>query len=192
MKEVDRRTQVLTELSGSLGFSDMVVKTNELKKTRPYWRNQAPGDHRVLDEEAVDVVIPPHGNVAMQFRFIIQLEKILDDYNSHGNIIRMVPSSCRGTVMTVSIKLSKLNSLLDKLGDLPEVEKAEEIENELSGQPVVPIFSKRFEFLTRSGIKPSKRVRVTLKESDRAESSLATTRDTHTAIQERIPVLSWA
>jgi len=189
MREVDRRTQVLTELSGSLGFSDMVVKTNELKKTRPYWRNQPLGDRKALDEEVVDVVIPPH-NVAIQFRFITQLEKILDDYNSHGNIIRIVPSWDRGTVIAISMRPSKLNSLLDKLGNMPEVEKAEEIENELSGQPAVPIFSKRFELLTRSGIKPSKKVRVTLKESEEAENGLATTRDTHTAIQERIPVLA--
>ncbi|GEM_PF-4874936 len=191
MREADRRTQVLTELSGSLGFSDMLVKTSELKKTRSYWRNQAPRDYRVPGEEAVDIVIPPHDNAAMQFRFITQLQKILDDYDSHGSIIRMVPSSCRGTVITVSIKLSKLTCLLDRLSDMPEVEKVEKIENELPGQSAVPVFPKRFEFFTRSAIQANKRVHVTLKEGNGAENSLTATSDALTTIQEHIPVATY-
>jgi len=88
MREVDKRTQILRELTGSLGLSDTTVKHNELKKTRPYWSNQRPGDQKPLGQETVDLVISPDADVPSLFRFIVQLEKVLDDYGTHGNITR--------------------------------------------------------------------------------------------------------
>jgi hypothetical protein len=161
MREVDRRTQALRELSRSLEPMDTIVRTNELKRTRLYWRSQPIGDRKALDEDAVDMVIPPHGNVPMLLGFIVQLEKILDD--TRGHIVRVVGSWDRGAVITISMRLSRLGSLLGRLGNMPEVEKVEEVGQELPDGPAVSIPSNRFEFLTRSGVKPGKRVRVTLK-----------------------------
>jgi len=184
MREVNTRTQVLRELSSSLGLSDTRVKTNGLRKTCPYWRSQPLGDWNPLHEETVEVVIPPQGNAAMVLNFIVQLEKILDDYDTHGSIIRMVPLRDWGTIITARMKLRKLNCLVERLGNLPEVE---EVKEEPSNSPADSISAKRFEFLTKLGTKLDKRIYVTFNGAEKAEKKLAT-EDTDTAGQELVPV----
>ncbi len=108
---------------------------------------------------AVELVIPPPDNAAQLLRFMCQLEEILRD---NFVIVWAVVSRDRDTVITIqprSTTRDDLSSLLIKLANMPEVDKVEE----LAG--AFPSFPKRFGFLLKLGISPSKRLRVTLKET---------------------------
>lgn len=183
MGRLEKRTQTLRELPNPLGLSDSVVKVNELTKTRAYWRNQSRGDFTGLADEAVDLVISPPGNVARLLGFICQLEKVLDGHDTYGSVMRIVPSGHRGVVITISGQPSRVSNLIDRLGDMPGVEKVE-MEPAISGIP------RRFEFLTKPGSSPSSRVvRVTLEPTDQASQVQATVKDTDVTGRDVLPVL---
>ena len=163
MKELVGRTQALRELSDSL------AEKNELKKMQVYWRNQPVGNLAGLVEEAVDLVISPADNAARLFRFIGQLEGTLHD--RQVGIKHMAPSWDWGTVITILPRSRTLADLIDKLDNMTDVEK---VEAEPLAGSAISTFPKRFGFLTRLGISPSKRIHVTLKQTSIARQELAT------------------
>ena len=122
-----------------------------------------------LVEEAVELVIPAPANTAWLLRFMCHLEEILHD--DFASIICTVGSWDRGTVITIVPHSATLSSLLITLANMPEVEKVEE---EPLERGTFSSFTKKFRLLPSLGINPSKRIRVTLKETDMAKQQLVT------------------
>lgn len=120
-----------------------------------------------LVEEAVELLIPPPTNAARLLKFMCQLGEILHD--DFASIICTVGSWDGGTVITIQPQPATSASLPLMLANMPEVEKVEE-------QPLAAgVFSgvaKKLGFLPKSGISCSKRLRVTLKETDTARQEL--------------------
>jgi len=120
---------------------------------------------RQVVKEAVELVIPPPHNAAQVLRFICQLGEILHD-NSASILWAVFPRDC-DTVITTQLQPTTFSSLLIKLANMPEVEKAEE---EPLAEGAFSRLPKRLRFLLNSGISPRKRVvRVTLKETGIAQ-----------------------
>lgn len=131
-----------------------------------YWSKQSPDYREDSAEEAVELVVPPPTNATRLLRFMCQLEESFH-YNrdNYAYITHSVGSWNRGTVITILLQPSRLTSLLDKLGNITEVEKVEE---EPVAKGAVSSLPKEFGVLPRSSISPSKRIRVTLKETSMA------------------------
>jgi len=122
-----------------------------------------------LVEEAVELVIPPPADAAWLLRFMCHLEELLHD--DLASIICTVGSWDRGTVITIVPHSATLSSLLITLANMPEVEKVEE---EPLERGTFSSFTKKFRLLPSLGINPSKRIRVTLKETGMARQQLVT------------------
>jgi len=95
-------------------------------------------------------------------------EKLQDNY---AGIMHTVGSWDLGTVITIWLYPTRLSSLLDKLGNMPEVEKVDE---EPLASGASSSFPEKFGVLPRPSIIPGKRLRITLKETGIASQGLAT------------------
>lgn len=119
-------------------------------------------------EEMVELVIPPPANATQLLRFMCQLGGMLHD--DFGSIISTVGSWNSSTVITVRTSSTTPADLLIQLANMPEVEKVEE-------QPLprdtFPSLTKNFRLRPRLRISLSKRLRVTLKETEVAKQELA-------------------
>ena len=128
-----------------------------------YWSKQLPEGSEGFVEESVELVVPPPADAAQLLRFICQLEERLHDkYDDYASIMHTVGSWDRGTVITILLKPDRLSSLQDKLGNMPEVEQVDE---EPLASGASSSFPEKFGVLPRPSIIPSKRLRVTLKET---------------------------
>ena len=162
MKDLGRRTGELQESKEDEDkFAELAETMREV-----YWSRQFPDDRKGLGEEVVELVDPPPADAARLLRFMCQLEERLHDkYYNYASIMHTAGSWHRGTVITILLKPARLSGLLDKLGNIPEVEKVEE-------QPLArdasASFPKKFGVLPMSSISPGKRIRVTLKETEMA------------------------
>ncbi len=162
-ESVDHRVEALRAGAASYLLKDITCGELTQAIREVYRSNQLSKDHGDFVEEAVDLVVPPPANAARLLRFMCQLEEGLpDNYSNYTNIIHTVGSWDRGTIITISLKLTALSSFLNKLGNMPDVEKVEE---EPLPRGVFSTFHKKFWTLPRSRNSPSKRVRVTLKET---------------------------
>jgi len=120
-----------------------------------------------LVDETVELIIPPSANAAQLLRFMCQLEEMLhDDSTSFANIVYTVGSWNHGTVITLRIRHNATFSLPIMLTNMPNVEKVEE---EPLTKDAPPSFLKKFNFLSKSSLSPSKRICVTLKETGMAD-----------------------
>jgi len=135
-----------------------------------YWSKQSPENHGGFVEEVVELVVPPSANATRLLSFMCQLEERLNDPDNHNHyhasIMHTVGTWDWGTVITVLVRPTALSSLVDQLGNMPEVEKVEE---EPRARGAFSSFPKKFGALPRLGISPSKRFRVTLKETSVAQ-----------------------
>ncbi len=123
---------------------------------------QVYSDRPLVVKETVELVIPPPDNAAQLLRFMCQLGEILHD-NSASILWEAVSRDC-DTVITILTQPATSSSLLIKLANMPEVDKVEELAGgAFSSLP------KRFGFLPRLGISPSKRFSVTLEETGVAQ-----------------------
>lgn len=129
-----------------------------------YWSKQSSEGGVGFVEETVELVIPPLTDAAQLLRFICQLEEVLDD--NYASIAHMIGSWEWGTVITVLLQSTTLSALLDKLGNMPELEKLEE---EPVARGTSSSYPRKFGVLPRLSISPSKRIRVTLKETSMAK-----------------------
>lgn len=128
-----------------------------------YWNKQLSTDSDDSAEDAIELVVPPSTNASHLLSFMCRLEERLhDNDDNYACILHTVGSWERGTVITISLKPARLHNLMDKLDDMPGVEKVED-EPLASGSSFN--FRRKFRALPRPGISPSKRVRITLKET---------------------------
>ncbi len=169
-ESVDYRVEALKAGAASYLLRDITCGELTQAIREIYRGNQLSKDHGDFIEEAVELVVPPPANAARLLRFMCQLEEGLhDNYNNYASIIHTVGSWDRGTVITISLKPATFSSFLDKLGSMPNVEKVEE---EPVARGAFSSFPKKFGILQRSRISPSKRVRITLKETSMARQEL--------------------
>jgi CheY-like chemotaxis protein len=110
-------------------------------------------------EEIIElIVLPPTSNIVL-VNFMYRLGSVLDD--DFASIVCTVGSWDKGSVITVRSKRTRSFCLETELAHIPEVEKVEEealTEDASSG------LSRKAEFLPRLGIKPDRRLLVTLGE----------------------------
>ncbi len=171
MKNPEDRNNSLQELvdvltsPGLSGNSDTLVDKNELKKTQVYRRSWSSENLGGSVEEVINLVISTD-NTPRLLRFTGQLEEALHDQDTYGSIMHMAPFCERNIAITIMAQPVKIDSLVDKLRNMPEVEK---VEVELLTDTAISGFPQRFGFLMRLGTSPSKKVCVTLKEPVLAE-----------------------
>ncbi len=153
--------------AGAAAFLLKDIKGPELAQViREVYRNKhSLGEGRSFINE-VELVISPTADAAQLFRFVGQLEETYKD--SHSGIRQMVGSWDKGTVITIQLFDNPLVNFLDRLGNMPEVEKVDE-EPLARGAFSSPL--KKFWVLPGSSISPSKRISVTLKETGMARQS---------------------
>jgi len=116
-----------------------------------------------IQEEAVELVVPPSTNIPWLLRFMVQLEKILHDNDSRGSMLSTVRSWDCGAVITVLLEPTQVSNLVIKLACMPDVEKVEE---DWPATGAFSSFADRLRVLPTSSINPSKRFYLTLKEPD--------------------------
>ncbi|MBA7690896.1 hypothetical protein ES703_99431 [subsurface metagenome] len=158
-ESLDYRAEALEAGAASYLLKD-VTRVELAQAIRQVYSNRP-----LVVKEAVELVIPPPHNAAQVLRFICQLGEILHD-NSASILWAVFPRDC-DTVITTQLQPTTFSSLLIKLANMPEVEKAEE---EPLAEGAFSRLPKRLRFLLNSGISPRKRVvRVTLKETGIAQ-----------------------
>lgn len=162
----DYRDEVLEAGAASYLLSDITREELTQAIRRVYQNRQSLNECEPFVNETVELVIPPSANAAQLVRFMCQLEEILhDDSTSFANIIYTVGSWNCSTVITLRIRRNAPFSLPIMLTNMPNVEKVEE---EPLTKDAPPSFPKKFSFLSKSSISPSKRICVTLKETGMA------------------------
>ena len=159
--------------AGAAGYLLKDIKRAELTQgIREVYQNrhsleEHEKEHRdVVGEAVVDLVVPPSVKAAHLVEFTDQLEKTLD-----AKILFTVGSWDWGVAITIQTpKPMLLANLLDRLRDIPDVEKAEEprIRNGFHS------FLKKFRIMSRSRTSLRKRILVSLKQRSVAKQGLAT------------------
>jgi len=160
---MERRVEALE--AGAAGYLVKGVTHVELAQTirKVYQNRHLPEAHEGFAEDEVELVVSPPANAARLLKFMCHLEEMLQDSSdNYAGIVHMVGSWDWGTVITILVKPAALSSVLDRLGNMPEVGKLEE---ESPAEGAFSSLPRRFGILPRSGIRPSKRVRVTLGEA---------------------------
>lgn len=143
--------------AGAAGYFIWGMNTSELPETiRQVYQNE----HSIEEggnpiDETVELVIPSCAGVWRTSRFIDEVGKTLD-----VSVLQTVGSWKEGTVVTVIPKNESLPDLMDRLYDVPGVEKAEE---DRSGVEGLSNFFKKFRMLRGSRINhKNNRILVTL------------------------------
>lgn len=124
-----------------------------------------------LVDESVELVLPPCDNARRLLKLMGQLENRLHEDDSYGSIMRTAYLRDGGITITILMRPIKISSLVIKLANMSEVERVEE------GSHITGAFSSfpnKFEGPLVSSIRPTKSVRVTLKEADIARRERAT------------------
>lgn len=156
-ESLDYRAEALEAGAASYLLKD-VTRVELAQSIRQVYSNRP-----LVVKEAVELVIPPPDNAAQLLRFMCQLGEILD--NSASILWEAASRDC-DTVITILTEPATSSSLLIKLANMPEVDKVEE---EPLAEGTFSSLPKRFGFLLRLGISPSKRFSVTLKETGIAQ-----------------------
>ena len=155
--------------AGADGYLLKNINGTELVQTirRIYRNNHPPEEHR-HSAEKVELVIPLPHTAARLLGFIDQIEKTLD-----ASILQTVGSWNWGTAITVLLESIPGKDILDKLKNMPDVEKVEDavkVEEELpttNGLSGLPRKLKMFP-------SPKKRIQITLKKDVMAGQQIRT------------------
>jgi len=159
-ESADYRAEALE--AGAAGYLLKDITGTELVQTiKQVYRDRHSSKECVdLVEEAIELVVPPPANATQLLRFMSQLAEILHD--GFASIICTVGSWDGGTTISIRPHSTTPSSLLITLVNIPEVDKVEE---EPLTKSVFPGFRKKVGVLSSLGVSPSKRFRVTLKET---------------------------
>ena len=172
-KDLNLKTQVLRDIAGSIDimnpadFSSQDDITSSIKSKRInreiYWRSQSAVKPIGLDSESFELAILSCGDVSSLLRFMGQLDGMLNDPDSYGDILRTAHTRDCGTIVTIQMQPAKIGNLMLKFANLPEVEKVEQepvaigVSSGSAGESArLPI----------SSSEPDKRIYITLKEAD--------------------------
>ncbi len=164
-KEPGRRTSALRELADSLDilnpadFRDQVGTKNERKNSELCWRSRLPVKPSGFDAESFELVVLPCGDAPRLLRFMGQLDGMLHDDDSYGDILRTAHTWEGGAVITIQLQPTKLSNLVLKMALIPEVDKVAE------GPPETGAafsFLQRFGNVLMSAISASKKICITL------------------------------
>lgn len=151
--------------AGAASYLLKDITGNELAQAirEVYWNSQLPDDHNNFNEEAIELIIPPSTNSSLLLSFIYLLEKRLCDPFTHVSIMHIIGSWDWGTIITLSLSSNQSVNLLEKLENLPEVERVEQKPLIRGTHPVLP---KKFGTLPKPRISPNKIIHITLKETN--------------------------
>ncbi len=157
----DYRAEALDAGAASYLLRD-ITREEFTQAIRQVYLNSHPEKERdSLVEEVIELVVPPPANAAQLLRFMCRLTELLHD--GFASIICTVGSWDRGTTITIRSQPTMPSNLVIELANMSEVEKVEE---EPMTKGILPGFTKKFERLLSLGINPSKRLHITLKETD--------------------------
>lgn len=168
-ESVNYRVEALEAGAASYLLTDITRAELAQAIREVYWRKQLPEDRESLVEKAIELVVSPAAKAARLLRFMCQLEEGLNDNDSYdcACIMHTVGSWDRGSIITLSLGNNPLENFLEGLANMTDVEK---IEEEPLAEDAFSSYPKKFGTLPGSSISSSKRVRVTLKETDMAEN----------------------
>ena len=122
-----KKNRGLSEISELLqGFSDVPRKVNESKGSSINSRNRYIGGSTGFFEQEVKLFIPSSIGFTQLYRFTTQLDEGLLHRGIAENLVSMVPSRSKGTIFKLAFRPNKLSVLMDKLHNMPDVEKVEE------------------------------------------------------------------
>ena len=164
-KELGRRTSALLELADSLDildsadFRDQVGTKNERKNSELCWRSRLPVKPSGFGAESFELVVLPCGDAPRLLRFMGQLDGMLHDDDSYGDILRTAHTWEGGAVITIQMQPTKFSNLVLKMALIPEVDKVAE------GPPAtgaVSSFLQRFGSLLMSAISAGRKICITL------------------------------
>ena len=164
-KDIGRRIQELLELADSLDildsadFRDQVGTKNERKNSELCRRSRLPVKPSGFDAESFELIVLPLGDAPRLLRFMGQLEGMLHDDDTYGDILRTAHTWEGGAVITIQMQPTKFSNLVLKMALIPEVDKVAE------GPPArgaVSSFVQRFGSLLMSAISASRKICITL------------------------------
>ena len=112
-------------------------------------------------EETVELVVPPPVDSAQLFRFVCEIDELLESKGYNKSLQQMVGSWKRGTTITVLLGHNKLANLLNDLRKMPDVEQMEEQRPAIGGFPNHPSQS---QIKTKSRACTRSRLLITLKQ----------------------------
>ena len=113
--------------------------------------------------QTVDLVLPISTPISRVAIFMIEVGKILSNYNCHSSIASQHRFANRGFVISIDVPTSLLSNLVIQLANMADVVKVEE---EPLAITVSPPFPNNPVALLASNIKPNKRIHVCLKDTD--------------------------
>jgi len=134
------------------------IKGKDLAETiREVYRNEHPpeGKGESSSEETIELVVHPSADAAQLLRFTNQVEKKL-----HACILQTVGSWDWGTAITIMVKPDESETIVDQLGEMPDVEK---VEAEPLTKDHLSSFLKKIMNSPKSARSPKGRLMVTLK-----------------------------
>lgn len=160
---VDRLVEALE--AGVAGYFLQDMRRDQLAEgIRQVYRNENLLGERDGFVEEVDLVVSLPAGAAQLSRFTGQVEKAL-----RARVMETVGSSDWGTTITVLLKPTLLANVIDKLGNICDVEKVEE---EPPARGRFPSILDRFRALSRSRANLRRRILIALKETDMADQGL--------------------
>ena len=166
---VDYRVEALEAGAANYLLKD-VARTELVQVIRRVYRDRhSSKECNGLVEESVELVIPSLAEASWMLRFMCQLGEIL--HEKADSIICTVGSWDCDTIITVHPESITPSNLLITLANMPEVEKVEE---ESLPKSILSSFSRKFGALSRLRINPTRRLRVTLRETDVVKQEFTT------------------
>ena len=172
-KDLGRRAQLLGGLMDSLDivdpadFSDQGDTTNNIKSKRKNrelcWRSRSPVKPVGFGSESFELGILWCGDASRLLRFMGQLDGMLHDSDSYGDILRIAHTCGRDTIVTIQMQPTKFSNLMLKMAIMPGVERVAKGPLATGTLAIIP---QKSGAQLLSGISLSKRVRVSLKETE--------------------------
>ena len=170
MLDLMTRPQPLRELSDLLAIpspppSYIPVKKREVTKVEVHpgcYKNYA--QERCADSvnDKFELVMPLNTDIGMLFKFMVNVEKKISDFDGQVTILKHRRSSNPGFITTVEIRGARLSNIINNLANMSEVEK---VEAEPLAIANLPRFSSKPVSPPTSTANHIKRIYLSLKES---------------------------
>jgi hypothetical protein len=168
MKDL-RTIQPLQELADVIVIptepSYIPLKEREVTKVEVYPRTYIPVNRTGIVNEKVELVMPLGTDIGRIIGFTAAVEMKLSDYDGQASILSIRRFRDRGTVITVGIRDFELGNIMIKLANMSQVKTAGEEPLAITSLPPASFPNNLGGQLT-SGIRPSKKIQLILRETD--------------------------